>query len=151
MTIRILLFKFFLYRRGTKKALCILQRTSLPRGTTSIYRISGLIPVPTDRKRNIGRTRLHLLKMVQQSRSERYSALALLLPCTKRQLSGRRMVALTGFRHRVHIISITLPLFLRKVNENNLLQFPKIKGWFCAFCHGHLFAWDGIEGVAALK
>ena len=43
----------------------------------------------------------------QQSRSERNSAQSFLLPCTERQFSGRRMVALTGFHHRVYFNKFT--------------------------------------------
>ena len=38
-----------------------MQRTRITRGTTSIYRETQPHPILTDRKRNIGRTRLRLL------------------------------------------------------------------------------------------
>ena len=78
------------------------------------------LPVPTDRKRDIGRTRLRLLQISAEPLRKEFGAV-LLLPCTKRQLSGKRMGALTGFRHCVCIF-ITLPLFPSKVND-----FFKIK------------------------
>ena len=45
---------------------------------------------------------------------------------------------------------LTLPLFLRKVNENKPLQIPKMNGWICAFCHGHLFPSGGISCLDGL-
>ena len=84
-----------------KKPLLSQQRTSLPRGTTSIYRKAAAFPVPTDRKRNIGRTRLRLLQISAEPLGKEFGAV-LLLPCTNRQLSIKRMGARTGFRHRVY-------------------------------------------------
>ena len=64
-------------------------------------------PVPTDRKRNIGRTRLRLLNISAEPLRKEFGAF-LLLPCTKRQFSDRRMVARTGFHHRVCFINFTI-------------------------------------------
>ena len=77
---------------------------------------NAAFPVPTDRKRNIGRTRLRLLKISAEPLGKEFGAF-LLLPCTKRQLSAKRRVALTGFRHSV-LSCITIPPLAQKVNTN---------------------------------
>ena len=76
-------------------------------------------PVPTDRKRDIGRTRLRLLKVSAEPLGKEFGAI-LLLSCTNWQLSEKRMNARTGFRHRV--VLLILPLLQNKVND-----FFKIK------------------------
>jgi len=45
-------------------------------------------PIPADRKRNIGRTRLRLLKISAEPLGKEFGAYPL-LPCTKRQLSEK--------------------------------------------------------------
>ena len=64
-------------------------------------------PIPADRKRNIGRTRLHLLICSAEPLRKEFSAV-FLLPCTNRQFSGRKMIARTGFHHCVYFIKCTI-------------------------------------------
>ena len=85
------------------------------------------LPVPTDRKRNIGRTRLHLLDVSAEPLRKEFRAI-LLLPCTGRQLSGRRMGARTGFRHRVRFINFTT--FSRQSQREETATIPKKQDLF---------------------
>ena len=71
-------------------------------------------PAPTDRKRNIGRPRLHLLKASAEPLRKVFSAVPL-LPCTGRQLSERRISHLLVFF--IAFVFMTLPLFPAKVNK----------------------------------
>ena len=91
-----------------------MQRTRITRGTTSIYRETQPHPILTDRKRNIGRTRLRLLDGSAEPLRKEFGAV-LLLPCTRRQLSGRRMRRVLVFI--IAFVLITLPLFQNKVND----------------------------------
>ena len=68
--------------------------------------------------------------IVQQSRSERYSAHIFLLPCTKRQLSERRVVARTIFHHRVYLTNFTT--FSRQSQrETNTIIIKKHRLFLC--------------------
>jgi len=71
-------------------------------------------PIPTDRKRNIGRTRLHLLYISAEPLRKEFGAIPL-LPCTGRQLSERRTGRVLDFV--IAFVLITLTLFLQKVND----------------------------------
>jgi len=86
----------------TKNPLPVSRGRVLPRGTTSIYRISCGLIRSQQTVSAISGAPVSTYCNVQQSRSERYSARFSFLPCTVRQFSGRRMVALTKFRHRVY-------------------------------------------------
>ena len=72
-------------------------------------------PIPTDRKRNIGRPRLHLLQFSAEPLRKEFGAI-LLLSCTERQLSERRMGRVLGFV--IAFVLLSLSLFLNKVNDN---------------------------------
>ena len=63
-------------------------------------------PVPTDRKRNIGRTRLHLLKFSAEPLRKEFDAV-LLLPCTNRQFSEKRMGRVLVFVIAFILVNLT--------------------------------------------
>jgi len=75
-------------------------------------------PVPTDRKRDIGRTRLRLLQVSAEPLRKEFGAI-LLLSCTGRQLSERRTGRVLVFV--IAFVLLTLPLFPNKVNDNQQL------------------------------
>ncbi len=89
----------------TKNALCIKQRTSCPVVPPQFTAMQRPYPIPTDRKRNIGRARLRLLCISAEPLRKEFGAIPL-LPCTERQLSERR----TG-RVLVFVIAFCFPYF----------------------------------------
>ena len=80
-------------------------------------------PIPTDRKRSIGRARLRLLQVSAEPLRKEFGAVPL-LSCTGRQLSARRMGRVLGFI--IAFISLTLPLFQSKVNNKRQSQHLKL-------------------------
>ena len=92
-------------------------------------------PIPTDRKRNIGRTRLYLLQVSAEPLRKEFGAV-LLLPCTLWQLSGRRMGRVLVFVIALIwlvLFSISLPLFCSKVNDKIVHSIEKTRGSFVQY------------------
>ena len=86
-------------------------------------------PVPTDRKRNIGRTRLHLLQISAEPLGKEFGAILLAALHPPGSSLEEEWVRLLGFV--TAFISINLPFFQTKVNEKQPPYYPKNCGLIC--------------------
>ena len=105
-------------------------------------------PVPTDRKRNIGRTRLHLLKRFSGAAQKGIQRGPSYCLAPNGSSLEEEWGAHTSFRHRVYLFS-NFTTFSRQSQREEATTIVKKQQPFLCTLTGHLFTGGGVRGYKA--